>query len=79
MVSGGVAFAPKPQDGVIFLFEPLRNAGVARSSDQSEASARRSLRSSIYAIALLLLFSGFMLSIASRLARLPLRKYELSS
>jgi ABC-type phosphate transport system permease subunit len=78
MVSGGVAFAPKPQDGVIFLFEPLTTlAGeVVR---QSEGLSAPVLRSTIYSIALLLLFSGFMLSLASRLARLPLRKYELGS
>jgi ABC-type phosphate transport system permease subunit len=78
MVSGGVAFAPKPQDGVIFLFEPLTTLAseVVRQSDGLSAPA---LRASVYSIALLLLFSGFMLSIASRLARLPLRKYELSN
>jgi len=37
------------------------------------------LRSTVYSFALLLLFSGFMLSLASHLVRLPLRKYQLSS
>ncbi len=78
MVSGGVSFTPKAQDGLIVLFEPLRTLAeeIVQQSDGLSAPA---LRSSIYSIALLLLFSGFMLSIASRLARLPLRKYELNS
>jgi len=78
MVSGGVSFTPKFQDGVIFLFEPLRTL-AEEIVQQSEGLSAPALRSSIYSIALLLLFSGFMLSIASRLARMPLRKYELSS
>jgi phosphate transport system permease protein len=77
MVSGGNAFAPKPQDGLIFIFEPLRTL-ASEIIDQAENLSAPVIRSSIYAIALLLMFSGFMLSIASRLARRPLRKYELS-
>jgi phosphate ABC transporter permease protein PstC len=76
MVSGGNAFTPKPQDGVIFIFEPLRTL-ASEIIDQAENLSAPAVRSSIYAIALLLLFSSFMLSIASRLARRPLRKYEL--
>jgi len=78
MVSGGNAFAPKPQDGLIFLFEPLRTL-ASEIIDQSENISEPALRSSIYAFALLLMFSGFMLSITSRLVRRPLRKYELSN
>ncbi len=78
MVSGGNAFAPKPQDGLIFLFEPLRTL-ASEIIDQSENISEPALRSSIYAFALLLMFSGFMLSITSRLVRRPLRKYEISN
>jgi phosphate ABC transporter permease protein PstC len=78
MVSGGNAFTPKPQDGLIFLFEPLRSL-ASEIIDQSENVSEPALRSSIYAFALLLMFSGFMLSIASRLVRRPLRKYDLSN
>jgi phosphate ABC transporter permease protein PstC len=78
MVSGGNAFAPKPQDGLIFLFEPLRTL-ASEIIDQSENISEPALRSSIYAFALLLMFSGFMLSITSRLVRRPLRKYEMSN
>jgi phosphate transport system permease protein len=78
MVSGGNAFAPKPQDGLIFIFEPLRTL-ASEIIDQAENLTAPAVRSSIYAIALLLMFSGFMLSVASRLARRPLRRYELSN
>jgi phosphate ABC transporter permease protein PstC len=78
MVSGGNAFTPKPQDGLIFLFEPLRTL-ASEIIDQSENISEPALRSSIYAFALLLMFSGFMLSITSRLVRRPLRKYEISN
>jgi len=77
MVSGGNAFAPKPQDGLIFIFEPLRSL-ASEIIDQAENLSAPAVRSTIYAIALLLMFSGFMLSVASRLARRPLRRYELS-
>ncbi len=78
MVSGGNAFTPKPQDGLIFFFEPLRTL-ASEIIDQSENISEPALRSSIYAFALLLMFSGFLLSITSRLLRRPLRKYELSN
>jgi phosphate ABC transporter permease protein PstC len=78
MVSGGNAFTPKPQDGLIFFFEPLRTL-ASEIIDQADNISAPALRSSIYAFALLLMFSGFMLSIASRLVRRPLRKYELIS
>jgi phosphate transport system permease protein len=77
MVSGGNAFTPKPQDGLIFIFEPLRTL-ASEIIDQGENITEPAVRSSIYAFALLLMFSAFILSIASRLVRRPLRKYELS-
>jgi len=78
MVSGGKAFTPKPWDGLIFIYEPLRSL-ASTIIDQGENLTEPAIRSSIYAFALLLMFSGFMLSVASRLIRRPLRKYELSS
>jgi phosphate transport system permease protein len=77
MVSGGKAFAPNPADGLIFIYEPLRTL-ASEIIDQGENLTAPAVRSSIYAFALLLMFSGFVLSIGSRLARRPLRKYELS-
>jgi ABC-type phosphate transport system permease subunit len=78
MVSGGNAFSPKPQDGLIFFFEPLRTL-ASEIISQGENLSVPTVRSTVYAIALLLMFSAFALSIASRLARRPLRRYELSS
>jgi ABC-type phosphate transport system permease subunit len=78
MVSGGKAFTPKPWDGLIFIYEPLRSL-ASTIIDQGENLTEPAIRSSIYAFALLLMFSGFMLSVASRVIRRPLRKYELSS
>ncbi len=78
MVSGGKAFTPKPWDGLIFIYEPLRSL-ASTIIDQGENLTEPAIRSSIYAFALLLMFSGFMFSVASRLIRRPLRKYELSS
>ena len=78
MVSGGNAFSPNPADGLIFIFEPLRSL-ASTIIDQADNLSAPAIRSSIYAFALLLMFSGFLLSVASRLIRRPLRKYELST
>ncbi|HEX4033944.1 MAG TPA: ABC transporter permease subunit [Solirubrobacteraceae bacterium] len=78
MVSGGKAFSPNPADGLIFIYEPLRTAATT-IIDQGDNLSIPSVRSTVYALALLLMFSGFLLSVASRLIRRSLRKYELSS
>ena len=78
MVSGGKGFSPNPADGLIFIFEPLRSL-ASTIIDQGDNLTVPTIRASVYAFALLLLFSGFLLSVASRLIRRPLRKYELSS
>lgn len=78
MVSGGKAFSPNPADGLIFIFEPLRSL-ASTIIDQGDNLTFPAVRASVYAFALLLMFSGFLLSVASRLIRRPLRKYELSS
>ena len=78
MVSGGKAFSPNPADGLIFIFEPLRSL-ASTIIDQGDNLTFPAVRASVYTLALLLMFSGFLLSVASRLIRRPLRKYELSS
>lgn len=74
MVSGSRGFTPNPADGITFLFEPLRPlaATIAENVESLNAPA---LRSSVYAFALLLLFSGFVLSIGGFLAKQPMKKY----
>jgi phosphate transport system permease protein len=75
MVSGGKSFVPKPIDGKVFLWEPLRTLASA-IVDFREGLSAPALRSSIYAIALLMLFAAFTLSIFGYLVKLPLRKYQ---
>ncbi len=75
MVSGGKIFMPRPSDGVVFLFEPLRTLASA-IVDYREGISSPPLGATIYAFALLLLFSAFALSVAGYLVKLPLRKYQ---
>jgi len=75
MVSGGKSFAPKPVDGVVALFEPLRTLASA-IVDYHEGIGAPALGASVYAWALLLLFSALALSVMGYLVKLPLRKYQ---
>src|SRR6202035_2170525 len=61
-VWGGRPFAPKPIDGIVFLFEPLRTL-ASSIIDYHEGIGAPALRSTLYAFALLLLFSAFALSV----------------
>ena len=76
MVSGSRGFAPNPADGLTFLFEPLRPlaATIAENVESLNAPA---IRSSVYAFALLLLFSSFVLSLGGYLAKQPMKKYGI--
>jgi len=75
MVSGSHSFVPNPSEGVVFFFEPLRTLASAIINYQEGVGAP-ALRSTLYAFALLLLFSAFMLSVAGYLIKLPLRRYQ---
>jgi phosphate transport system permease protein len=75
MVSGGKSFAPKPIDGTVFLFEPLRTLASA-IVDYRDGLNSPALGATVYALALLLLFSAFALSVTGYLVKLPLRKYQ---
>ncbi len=75
MVSGGRFFSPKIVDGTVFLFEPLRTL-ASSIVDFHEGVGAPALRSTLYAFALLLLFSAFVLSVGGYLIKLPLRKYQ---
>ena len=76
MVSGGKTFAPKPVDGVVFLFEPLRTLASV-IVDFHEGIGAPPLGASLYAFALLLLFAAFVLSVGGYLIKLPLRKFQV--
>ncbi|MDX6703084.1 MAG: phosphate transport system permease protein [Baekduia sp.] len=74
MVSGSVGFAPNPFDGPLFLLEPLRPLASTIVED-AESLQAPAVRSSVYAFALLLLFSSLFLSLAGFLAKQPMKKY----
>ncbi len=75
MVSGGKSFVPKPIDGTVFIFEPLRTIASA-IVDYHDGISSPPLGAAVYAGALLLLFSAFALSVTGYLVKLPLRKYQ---
>ncbi|HEV7495070.1 phosphate ABC transporter permease subunit PstC [Baekduia sp.] len=75
MVSGSVGFAPNPFDGPrLFLLEPLRPLASTIVED-SESLQAPAVRSTVYAFALLLLFSSLFLSLAGFLAKQPMKKH----
>ncbi|CAB4919821.1 unannotated protein [freshwater metagenome] len=78
MVAGSKGFAPNPADGITFLFEPLRTMAATIVED-SESINAPAMQASLYAMALLLLAGGFVLSIGSWLAKQPLKKYGVRS
>jgi phosphate transport system permease protein len=75
MVSGGKTFSPRLSDGVVFWFEPLRTlaSGIL---DYHDGISSPPLGATVYALALLLLFAAFALSVTGYLVKLPLRKYQ---
>jgi len=75
MVSGGKTFIPRPADGPVFFFEPLRTLASA-IVDFREGVGSPALSAAVYGFALLLLFLAFALSVTGYLVKLPLRKYQ---
>lgn len=73
MVSGSRGFAPNFLDGFTYVFEPLRPI-AATMVENVDAMNAPPIKSTIYAFALLLLFSSLMLSIAGYVAKLPIRR-----
>src|SRR4051794_19060692 len=74
MVSGSVGFAPNPFDGPLFFLEPLRPLASTIVED-AESLQAPAVRASVYAFAVLLLFSSLFLSMAGFLAKQPMKKY----
>jgi phosphate transport system permease protein len=75
MVSGSVGFAPNPFDGPrLFFLEPLRPLASTIVED-AESLQAPAVRSTVYAFALLLLFSSLFLSLAAFLVKQPMKKY----
>jgi phosphate transport system permease protein len=74
MVTGGVAFAPNPADGLIFFIEPTRPL-AATILQTAEELTSPPMRHTIFAMAAVLLFSAVMLSLAGWAAKQPMKRY----
>ena len=77
MVSGGRAFAPNLTEGPEVLLDPVRTLASTIVGNSEALNGSSALKASLYAFALLLLFSAVILSLASYLIKLPLRKYQV--
>ncbi|HXD55218.1 MAG TPA: ABC transporter permease subunit [Solirubrobacteraceae bacterium] len=76
MVGGATNFAPRISDGLTFFLEPFRSVAAA-IVDYHEGIGAPALKSALYTLALLLLFSAFVLSVGGYLIKLPMRKYQV--
>ncbi len=74
MVTGGVAFAPNPADGFIFLVEPTRPLAATILQTAQELTSAP-MRHTIFAMAAVLLFSAAMLSLVGWAAKQPMKRY----
>ena len=74
MVSGSKGFAPNPADGLTFIFEPMRTLASTVVED-SESLNAPAVGASVYSFAALLLFSSFMLSVASFVAKQSMKRH----
>ena len=74
MVSGSVAFAPNPADGIIFIFEPSRPFAATILKNTEELTSPP-MRQTLFAIAAVLLFSGAMLSFIGWAVKQPMKRY----
>lgn len=74
MISGSVAFAPNPADGLIFLFEPSRPLAptIVKNIDLLGSEPANA---TLFAIAAVLLFSAALFSLTGWVARRAMRKY----
>jgi ABC-type phosphate transport system permease subunit len=74
MVSGSVAFAPNPADGLIFIYEPSRPLAPTIVKNIDSLGSPPS-NATLFAIAAVLLLSAAMFSLAGWVARRAMRKY----
>jgi ABC-type phosphate transport system permease subunit len=74
MVSGSVAFAPNPADGLIFVFEPSRPLAptIVKNID---SLGSKPANATLFAIAAVLLFSAAACSLTGWAARRAMSKY----
>jgi phosphate ABC transporter permease protein PstC len=76
MVSGSVAFAPNPADGLIFFFEPSRGLAATILHNTDELTSPP-MEHTLFAIAAVLLFSSLMLSLIGWATKVPMGRYFL--
>jgi phosphate transport system permease protein len=74
MVSGSVAFAPNPADGLIFIYEPSRPLAPTIVKNIDSLGSPPS-NATLFAIAAVLLLSAAFFSFAGWVARRAMRKY----
>jgi ABC-type phosphate transport system permease subunit len=74
MVSGSIAFAPNPADGLIFVYEPSRPLAPTIVKNIDSLGSKPS-NATLFAIAAVLLFSAAMFSLAGWEARRAMRRY----
>jgi ABC-type phosphate transport system permease subunit len=74
MVSGSVAFAPNPADGLIFIFEPSRPFAATILKNTEELTSPP-MRHTLFAIAAVLLLSAAMLSFIGWAVKQPMKRY----
>ncbi len=74
MISGSVAFAPNPADGLIFIYEPSRPLAptIVKNIDQLSSPP---FNATLFSIAAVLLFSAALFSLAGYFARRAMQKY----
>ncbi len=74
MISGSVAFAPNPADGLIFLYEPSRPLAptIVKNID---LLGSKPANATLFSIAAVLLFSAAMFSLTGWATRRAMRKY----
>jgi phosphate transport system permease protein len=74
MISGSVAFAPNPADGLIFIYEPSRPLAptIVKSIDELSSPP---FNATLFSIAAFLLFSAATFSMIGYAARRSMRKY----
>jgi phosphate transport system permease protein len=74
MISGSVAFAPNPADGLLFVYEPSRPLAptIVKNIDQLSSPP---FNATLFSIAAVLLFSAATFSMAGWAARRAMRKY----
>jgi phosphate transport system permease protein len=78
MVSGSRSYAPNLHFGLAtFFVEPLRTLASAIVDNHEGLGGAPALNSTLYAFALLLLFSAVVLSLGAYLVKLPLRIHQV--